>query len=64
MQGKHDACCPIPNVHVQPEIVKFREMLDSRVLNQDQSLISIPEEHRPLIVKLAQERYAVDPVLL
>ncbi|KAG8217560.1 chromatin assembly factor 1 subunit A-domain-containing protein [Butyriboletus roseoflavus] len=37
------------------EIVKFREMLNSRVLIQDQPLISIPEEHKPLIVKLAQE---------
>lgn len=44
------------HLDVQPEIVKFREMLNSRVLNQDQPLISIPEEHKPLIVKLAQER--------
>jgi len=49
--------------NVQPEIVKFREMLDSRVQSQDQPLTSIPEEHKPLIVKLALERYAVDPML-
>lgn len=50
-------------VNVQPEIVKFREMLDSRVRSQDQPLTSIPEEHKPLIVKLALERYAIHPVL-
>lgn len=50
-------------INVCPEIVKFREMLDSHVQNQDQPLVSIPEEHKPLIVKLAQERYAVDPLL-
>ncbi|KIJ17461.1 hypothetical protein PAXINDRAFT_175905 [Paxillus involutus ATCC 200175] len=37
------------------EIVKFREMLDQHVQNQDQPLASIPDEHKPLIVKLAQE---------
>ncbi|KAF9246469.1 chromatin assembly factor 1 subunit A-domain-containing protein [Melanogaster broomeanus] len=37
------------------EIVKFREMLDQRVQNQDQPLASVPDEHKPLIVKLAQE---------
>ncbi|KIJ69338.1 hypothetical protein HYDPIDRAFT_105932 [Hydnomerulius pinastri MD-312] len=37
------------------EIVKFREMLDQRVESQDQPLTSIPDEHKPLIVKLAQE---------
>ncbi|KAF8136408.1 chromatin assembly factor 1 subunit A-domain-containing protein [Boletus edulis] len=37
------------------EIVKFRDMLDSRIQSQDQPLTSIPEEHKPLIVKLAQE---------
>ncbi|KAF9227860.1 hypothetical protein BS17DRAFT_877944 [Gyrodon lividus] len=37
------------------EIVKFREMLEQRVQNQDQPLTSIPDEHQPLIVKLAQE---------
>ncbi|KAF8559629.1 hypothetical protein OG21DRAFT_1502866 [Imleria badia] len=37
------------------ETVKFREMLASRVQSQDQPLTSIPEEHKPLIVKLAQE---------
>lgn len=51
------------HLNVQPEIVKFREMLDSRVRGQDQPLTSIPEEHKPLIVKLALERYAVDPML-
>ncbi|KAG9318534.1 chromatin assembly factor 1 subunit A-domain-containing protein [Chiua virens] len=37
------------------EIVKFREMLDARLQNQDQPLTGIPEDHKPLIVKLAQE---------
>lgn len=37
------------------EIVKFREMLDSRVRDASGPLTAIPDENRPLIVKLAQE---------
>lgn len=38
------------------EIVKFREMIEQRIERQDPPLTSIPDEHKPLIVKLAQER--------
>ncbi|KAG6831301.1 hypothetical protein H0H92_011508 [Tricholoma furcatifolium] len=37
------------------EIVRFREMLEGRIKRQDPPLIAIPDEHRPLIVKLAHE---------
>ncbi|KAG2061654.1 hypothetical protein BDR06DRAFT_925552 [Suillus hirtellus] len=37
------------------EIVKFREMIEQRIESQDPPLTSIPDEHKPLIVKLAQE---------
>ncbi|KAG2157432.1 hypothetical protein DEU56DRAFT_764608 [Suillus clintonianus] len=37
------------------EIVKFREMIEQRIERQDPPLTAIPDEHKPLIVKLAQE---------
>ncbi|KAL4077340.1 chromatin assembly factor 1 subunit A-domain-containing protein [Scleroderma yunnanense] len=37
------------------EIVKFREMLSNRVRNISGPLTAIPDENKPLIVKLAQE---------
>ncbi|KAG1756444.1 uncharacterized protein EDB91DRAFT_1212997 [Suillus paluster] len=37
------------------EIVKFREMIEERIERQDPPLTVIPDEHKPLIVKLAQE---------
>ncbi|KDQ59438.1 hypothetical protein JAAARDRAFT_68081 [Jaapia argillacea MUCL 33604] len=37
------------------EIVKFREMLEERRLSQAGPLDAIPEEHKPLIVKLVHE---------
>ncbi|KAI6036535.1 chromatin assembly factor 1 subunit A-domain-containing protein [Pisolithus microcarpus] len=37
------------------EIVKFREMLDRRANDAAQPLTNIPEEDKPVIVKLAQE---------
>ncbi|KAG2365759.1 hypothetical protein BDR07DRAFT_1607316 [Suillus spraguei] len=37
------------------EIVKFREMIEQRIQRQDPPLTAIPDEHKPLIVKLAQE---------
>ncbi|KAG2158454.1 uncharacterized protein EDB93DRAFT_670725 [Suillus bovinus] len=37
------------------EIVQFREMIEQRIARQDPPLTAIPDEHRPLIVKLAQE---------
>ncbi|KAI6028453.1 chromatin assembly factor 1 subunit A-domain-containing protein [Pisolithus orientalis] len=36
-------------------IVKFREMLDKRANNVAQPLTNIPDENKPVIVKLAQE---------
>ena len=40
------------------EIVKFREMLEQRIERRDPPLTACPDEHRPLIAKLANERYA------
>ncbi|KAF8162912.1 hypothetical protein B0H34DRAFT_299811 [Crassisporium funariophilum] len=37
------------------EIVKFREMLEERINKQEPPLSSFPEEHKPLIAKLAHE---------
>ncbi|KAF8892571.1 hypothetical protein BD779DRAFT_1670257 [Infundibulicybe gibba] len=37
------------------EIVKFREMLEGRIERQEPPLTSIPDDHRPLIAKLAHE---------
>lgn len=38
------------------EIVKFREMIEQRIENQEPPLQSIPEEHLPVIAKLGHER--------
>ncbi|RDB24271.1 hypothetical protein Hypma_008755 [Hypsizygus marmoreus] len=38
------------------EIVQFREMLEDRIERQASPLTAIPEEHRPLIAKMAHER--------
>jgi len=38
------------------EIVKFREMLTMRIERGDPPLLMIPDDHRPVIVKLAHER--------
>ena len=38
------------------EIVKFREMLENRINQQSPPLTAFPDEHRPLIAKLAHER--------
>ena len=40
-----------------PDIVKFREMLEGRIDAHEPPLAEIPEEHKPVIVKLAHERY-------
>ncbi|KAJ3508632.1 hypothetical protein NLJ89_g5647 [Agrocybe chaxingu] len=37
------------------EIVSFRAMLEGRIGNKESPLTSFPEEHRPLIAKLAHE---------
>ncbi|KIP01717.1 hypothetical protein PHLGIDRAFT_80200, partial [Phlebiopsis gigantea 11061_1 CR5-6] len=37
------------------EIVQFRDMLEQRIERREGPLTSLPEEHRPLIAKLAQE---------
>ncbi|KAF8810148.1 hypothetical protein BYT27DRAFT_7240947 [Phlegmacium glaucopus] len=37
------------------EIVKFREMLEDRINQQSPPLTAFPDEHRPLIAKLAHE---------
>lgn len=39
------------------EIVKFREMLEQRFERNDPPLSAIPEEHKPIIAKLAHERF-------
>lgn len=39
------------------EIVKFREMLEDRINQQLPPLTAFPDEHRPLIAKLAHERF-------
>jgi hypothetical protein len=41
-----------------PDIVKFREMLEQRLQRQETPFASFPDEHRPLIAKLAHERFA------
>lgn len=38
------------------EIVKFRIFLESRIEKQDPPLSDIPDEHKPLIAKIAHER--------
>ncbi|PPQ75499.1 hypothetical protein CVT24_013356, partial [Panaeolus cyanescens] len=37
------------------EIVKFRDMLEQRITNREPPLIIFPEEHMPVIAKLAHE---------
>jgi hypothetical protein len=39
------------------EIVKFREMLEHRFERNDPPLTVIPEEHQPVIAKMAHERF-------
>ena len=39
------------------EIVKFRDMLEDRINQQLPPLTAFPDEHRPLIAKLAHERF-------
>ena len=39
------------------EIVKFREMLEDRIIQKLPPLTAFPDEHRPLIAKLAHERF-------
>jgi len=43
------------------EIVNFREMLEERIRSGQPSLTAFPEEHKPLIAKLAHERCAISP---
>ena len=38
------------------EIVKFREMLEERLERGDDPLDAIPDDHKPLIAKMAHER--------
>ncbi|KAG6919970.1 hypothetical protein DXG01_013319 [Tephrocybe rancida] len=45
------------------EIVQFREMLEERIKRQAPPLTAIPDEHRPLIVKLTHESDKTLPVL-
>jgi hypothetical protein len=40
-----------------PEIVKFREMIEQRLERHEPPLPAIPDEHKPVIAKLAHERY-------
>lgn len=39
-----------------PEIVQFREMLETRITENAPSLETIPEAYKPLIAKLVHER--------
>ena len=39
------------------EIIQFREMIEERIERKEEALAAIPDEHRPLIAKLTQERY-------
>ena len=39
------------------EIVKFRDMLEDRINQRLPPLTAFPDEHRPLIAKLAHERF-------
>ena len=41
-----------------PEIVKFREMLETRATENALPLETVPEAYKPLIAKLAHERSA------
>lgn len=41
------------------EIVKFREMLEERLASKQPPLTTVPDEYRPVIVKLVHERYAL-----
>lgn len=45
------------------EIIRFREMLENRISRRDPPLPAIPDEHKPLIAKLAHERH-VSPTSL
>ncbi|KAG5354202.1 hypothetical protein C0989_003715 [Termitomyces sp. Mn162] len=45
------------------EIVQFREMLEERIKHQATALTAIPDEHLPLIVKLAHESDKTLPAL-
>jgi len=46
------------------EIVKFREMLERRIERRDPPLTTCPDEHKPLIAKLANERYACPELIM
>ena len=58
MQGLESLRFPQFSTHIllRAEIVKFREMMDNRVRDASGPLTTIPDENKPLIVKLAQER--------
>lgn len=47
-----------PMVDFPSEIVNFRKMLEERIERQASPLPAIPDSYKPLIVKLAHERYA------
>jgi len=38
------------------EIVAFRTMLEERIRKQEPPLTNFPEQHKPLVAKLAHER--------
>lgn len=40
------------------EIVRFREMLEDRLSSKQPPLNAVPDEHKPVIAKLAHERFA------
>ncbi|KZP20865.1 hypothetical protein FIBSPDRAFT_1044651 [Athelia psychrophila] len=43
------------NSETMSEIIRFREMLENRISRRDPPLPAIPDEHKPLIAKLAHE---------
>jgi chromatin assembly factor 1 subunit A len=46
------------------EIVKFRDMLEERISKQEPPFASFPNEHKPLVAKLAHERSVLSVMLL
>lgn len=57
MQGTHFGTVPYPSHLVaSPEIVQFREMLQTRATQDAPPLENFPEEYTPLVAKLVHER--------
>jgi len=59
LQGVTWAWQHLDKWHRVLEIVKFREMIEQRIQDQEDPLQTIPEEHLPLIAKLGHERWLI-----